>query len=660
MFTSTGLFRDIPCPLGSDCTLVSCIFSHGCITASDSASGETSYDLLTARDRLSPPPQKRRRIERTEDPDTIMVVTQAKAGPADTAHVEDSPLLARIRTADPALPTKAERPPRQIKLSSAKRPVSPPPVRDIRTVVAVSGTDRAIRCEDVHPSTKVMSKAKETLNPRLIAQPPQTLPKRRTVLMTLHAAMKKLNDQMSAEEGSKKQFTLPEDELVLMANDEEEQMALNNTDENMYRSVAGQRVMKLRKMDTTGWKSLVLESYKQSYLAPEELKKSKIAEIALSPELTQQQESAVLRHMQTPLEGLEDYGYVTKPPSEAEISNARRGVEINAGFEECDRCKTRFQVFPGRDEWGRLTSGGACRYHYAKLPFRAAADATYGCCQRRAGSEGCQIAETHVFKISDSKRLASIWQYMTTPGMKAKLLAQAVAIDCEMGYTTLGMEMIRLSAVSWPQGKGLLDVLVRPKGEILDLNTRYSGVSRDQFNNSTSYGTMPDDNGDSTSEDGQVEDSLVKVDSPECARDLLFELLDPDTPLIGHAIDNDLNVCRIIHPFVVDTVLLYPHPRGLPIRYALRMLTSKYLKKNIQLEGTGHDSKVDAQATGDLVRLKVHEQWQQMKRDGWSFKKGILSPPLRLGEGKLPTGPKAMLAKMSPKVALQNDSVPPS
>jgi DNA polymerase III epsilon subunit-like protein len=99
---------------------------------------------------------------------------------------------------------------------------------------------------------------------------------------------------------------------------------------------------------------------------------------------------------------------------------------------------------------------------------------------------------------------------------------------------------------------------------------------------------------------------LRKVASPEAARELLFGYLRPETPLIGHAIDNDLNVCRIIHPFIVDTVLLYPHPRGLPFRYGLKFLSQKYLSRGIQTGGeAGHDSKEDAVATGDLVRKMV-------------------------------------------------------
>jgi hypothetical protein len=172
----------------------------------------------------------------------------------------------------------------------------------------------------------------------------------------------------------------------------------------------------------------------------------------------------------------------------------------------------------------------------------------------------------------------------------------------------------------------LIDVLVRPIGEVLDLNTRFSGVSLDQFNKATPYGTKTE-GVNSASEDGELESELMKVESPAAARKLLFDKIGRNTALIGHAIDNDLNVLRVIHPFIVDTVLLYPHPRGLPARYGLKMLTNKYLSRNIQDQQTGHDSKEDAKATGELVRLKVHEKWKKMRGEGWTFKQDSLIPP---------------------------------
>ena len=55
-------------------------------------------------------------------------------------------------------------------------------------------------------------------------------------------------------------------------------------------------------------------------------------------------------------------------------------------------------------------------------------------------------------------------------------------------------------------------------------------------------------------------------------RKTLDSLIDADTILIGHALDNDLKTLRIIHQNCVDTALLFPHRSGPPYRRALRDL----------------------------------------------------------------------------------------
>ena len=240
-------------------------------------------------------------------------------------------------------------------------------------------------------------------------------------------------------------------------------------------------------------------------------------------------------------------------------------------------------------------------------------EAYYPCCNEGLSvSAGCTKSDTHVFKVSEAKRLASVLQFAKTPAaaMQSGSHRPPVSFDCEMGYTALGMELIRLTAVRWPDGQVLIDVLVRPIGEVLDLNSRFSGVFPEHYANAVPY--SPDRSGSGSGSTLQV------VDSPAAARHLLFEYLHPETPLIGHAIDNDLNACRIIHPTVIDTVLLYPAPRGgLPNRMSLRTLARRHLDRDIQTAGErGHDSKEDAVATGDLVRLKAAELWKDLRSKG--------------------------------------------
>lgn len=280
-----------------------------------------------------------------------------------------------------------------------------------------------------------------------------------------------------------------------------------------------------------------------------------------------------------------------------------------------------------------MTTGGQCTHHAGKLVYpprkktdrvTGAKDPYYSCCNEPVGtSAGCTTKETHVFKVSEAKRLASILQFKETPTDPAKGPQQPVCFDCEMGYTTQGLELIRLTAVSWPRGKELLDILVRPIGEILDLNSRFSGIFPEHYAKAVPYGTDI-----AALEEGKVTPRMQVVESPAAARDLVFQFLQPDTPLIGHAIDNDLNACRIIHPAIIDTVLLYPPAGGLPNRMALKTLSRKFLDRDIQMGGNrGHDSKEDSVATGDLVRVKAAEVWKRLKAKGWVVQELKLVPP---------------------------------
>lgn len=65
----------------------------------------------------------------------------------------------------------------------------------------------------------------------------------------------------------------------------------------------------------------------------------------------------------------------------------------------------------------------------------------------------------------------------------------------------------------------------------------------------------------------------------------------------------------MIHPFIVDTSILYPHPRGPPLKSSLKWLSQKYLSREIQKgHGTsGHNSIEDARATLDLVKQKCEK-----------------------------------------------------
>ncbi|KAL8729624.1 MAG: hypothetical protein Q9181_004927 [Wetmoreana brouardii] len=642
MFSSLGLFKQTPCPEYPECVLKDCLFAHEPI--STSKKNDTSQKRLSAVDTLEDEdtvkeadgPRKRRRIGK-DDQDS-RALQEASNGWSRSISLSETLQItektdALRSVADNALP------------KTAARPISPPPLRAPRkpaSILISSEDSKAVNGQtdltkadglSVQPMVKkgVLSKKEapeETLNPRMLPNPPVSHQIRMKLITMLHEQMIRLNNELRrCEDASKEALTLSDAELITEAVNEEFQIAKKSS--AVYQNLIKSRIMVLKKMKLDIWIQERIKKIAEKLPAGEQMKPSapKTIETGLMPA----EEVAFVPRLAAQQEGLSKHGYVTIAPTDSEIELARKGIESSNGWEQCDRCTTRFQVFPGRRaEDGALTSGGTCTYHWAK-PRRPPTvkgdkprDLTYACCDQTVGiSTGCTKANSHVFKISDPKRLALVMPFMSTPVTDRSNLPRAVCFDCEMGYSTQGMELIRLTATAWPDGRQLLDVLVRPLGEILDLNSRFSGVWPEDYAKSVPF----DDplQGESTTTESQ----LQLADSPAKARELLFELLTPKTPLIGHALENDLNAARIIHSVVVDTCLLFPHPRGLPLRFGLKMLIKKYLDRDIQMGGAqGHDSKEDARAAGDLVRYRIGELWQKMKGQGWTIRGDEFCPPL--------------------------------
>lgn len=654
MFETIGLFGNISCPGGINCSLLNCIFSHDEAGATPTPAANTknavpsTETITTTSGTATPTPEpqdaeplrKRRRIESAHESNSE---DTRPPRPVDRKATTHSGSTMGGDQNPPAKESVAS----TSKLKSIMKEVSPPPIRHPSTANGKPKPETSMApAPTPKPETSIENRApisrpikKETLNPRQLSKPPASHVVRMSILVKLHGAMARLNDQLSKnKDPSKQALLLSKDELVVMALDEEEKTGKDSP--RIYANVIKLRITKLLKMSVEDWEKEVIAYLGPRYMPVGE-KPAKKPEQKLSTGLSAKEEIAIISKIVTPVEGREQFGYVTTPPTEQDIENARKGVEASGGWEKCDRCSGRFEVFPGRREDGALTTGGQCTYHYAK-PFRprkkktdyitGQAEPYYPCCNETVGtSTGCTKADTHIFKVSEVKRLAAVLQFEETPRQTDKGALPPVCFDCEMGYTALGMELIRLTAVTWLEGNELIDILVRPMGEVLDLNSRYSGVRPEHFTNAAPYGTVaasPKIGSAGATAGETTGQPLQIVDSPAAARDLLFQHLQPETPLIGHAIDNDLNACRMIHPTIVDTVLLYPHPMGLPIRFSLKVLTKKYLDKDIQTGGDqGHDSKEDARATGDLVRVKVRETWKLMKTQGWKFADGILVGP---------------------------------
>lgn len=80
----------------------------------------------------------------------------------------------------------------------------------------------------------------------------------------------------------------------------------------------------------------------------------------------------------------------------------------------------------------------------------------------------------------------------------------------------------------------------------------------------------------------------------------------PTPVLLGHSLEFDLKALKICHPRIIDTALIYHHPKGRPFKPGLAWLTKKWCGREIQNKGEGgHDPEEDARACMELLRKKV-------------------------------------------------------
>lgn len=629
MFSTKGLFAQIPCPHLQECHLPQCIFSHStsdAVTPSVVSLAETtSNDNQEVIGRY-----KRRKLD-------------GAAGTED-AVVESS----KTSTSQKLYSVKPTPTPTSKSLAALQRPISPPPIKR-RAHVSIPEPQRLVPSpqpivrQNVPKQVLEASATAETLNPRnLKGSAPAAYDLRMRLIKALHEHFHRLNTELKKDASAEEEkLVLSDQALIKKTLDIEEDAA---TQPPIYTNIVKNKILAYKRMGVKQWveerqKDVAAEESKQAILTAHGAKPNEAPKL-LDTGLSTEDEITLLEEIYTPVTHLQQHGYVTSIPTYSDIEKARSGVEAAQGWEVCDRCKTRFQVFPERrEEDGAHASGGICTYHYGKPLYQVVSsndakvkrEKRYRCCGEAMGdSLGCTQAENHVFKISEVKRMSSVLNFVKTPENAQKMTKRPVCIDGEMGYTVYGLELIRLTATSWPSGDELFDVLVRPLGGVLDLNSRYSGVWPADFANALPY-SEPTTNVSTETENRSEKKKLKMVPSPQAARDLLFSHLSPQTPLIGHGLENDLNAIRIIHPVLIDTALLFPHKAGLPFRNALKALMAQHLNRQIQVvvdgKMEGHDSKEDANAAGDLVRLKLKWKWTQLKSEGYTFRDGILTMP---------------------------------
>lgn len=184
--------------------------------------------------------------------------------------------------------------------------------------------------------------------------------------------------------------------------------------------------------------------------------------------------------------------------------------------------------------------------------------------------------DTNVANLEDGEVSESeIEQGSVTAGRRV------MSVDCEMCKAESDeFVLTRVSLLDW-DGTTVLDKLVKPDLAIKDYLTQYSGITPAMLEDVTT-----------TLSDIQQE---------------LLGLITPHTILVGHSLNSDLNALKLTHPFLVDTGILFPHPRGPPYKQSLKWLAQKYLHREVQKGTKGHDSVEDARTCLDLVKQKCEK-----------------------------------------------------
>ncbi|XP_076460169.1 RNA exonuclease 5-like [Babylonia areolata] len=155
------------------------------------------------------------------------------------------------------------------------------------------------------------------------------------------------------------------------------------------------------------------------------------------------------------------------------------------------------------------------------------------------------------------------------------------AVDCEMCLTSaMRHELARVSIVN-DQNEVIYDELVKPYNPIINYLTRYSGITK------------------------RILDPVTKR-IEEVQREI-SELLPDDAILCGQSLGNDLTALKMFHPYVIDTSLIYNLSGSRRMKCSLKRLSFCFLGRVIQGSKSGHSSAEDAEATLDLVKLKLRK-----------------------------------------------------
>ncbi|KFQ50282.1 RNA exonuclease 1, partial [Nestor notabilis] len=217
-------------------------------------------------------------------------------------------------------------------------------------------------------------------------------------------------------------------------------------------------------------------------------------------------------------EQLKENGYPMphpEKPGRAVLFTADEKKTSDSSCRICCRCGTEYMVSAS----GTCIRKEECVHHWGRLRKQRVPggwETHYSCCSGAVGSPGCQVAKQHVHdgrKESLDGFVKTFEKLPTTDGYPG-----IYALDCEMCYTKQGLELTRVTVIN-SDLKVVYDTFVKPDTKVVDYNTRFSGVTEEDLENTSI-----------TLRDVQA---------------VLLNMFSADTILIGHSLESDLFALKV-------------------------------------------------------------------------------------------------------------------
>lgn len=313
----------------------------------------------------------------------------------------------------------------------------------------------------------------------------------------------------------------------------------------------------------------------------------------------------------------DDYEMSVKPIKVKPAKKPYNLMSMVSSQKECVRCGKDFIVTNNGD----YLTNEPCLYHWGKInQFYDGQQMrrVYSCCNRNYDSNfinGCSANRVHVWTGVSTGLNGPYEGFVRTRRRREQLPASTgvFALDCEMCFTGCGLELAKVTIIR-SDGNLHYESFVRPERDIVDYNTRFSGITEKDLNINSSCGmrrasTASNSSASSTSSNSYHQRTVKSLQ--EVQKDLLKFIFE-DTILIGHSIENDLKALKLIHRSIVDTSIVFPHYYGLPYRRSLKSLTKSILKRDIQTSDNGHCSFEDSRACLELMLWKVRKDFREV------------------------------------------------